>query len=278
MELIKINKQIVKPIPGTDTTNDKIKGYDLFPELYANIFLCAKKKSGKTSVIFKIIQKCIDSDTRLFVFCPTHLKDENWVKIKEWLKENNINALFFDSITDHGVNMVDTIMDVERKEAEAEAIEKQIEEEKKKIPEEAYVSWFDESDSGIHIKIKKKKKAKEAPKIMFVFDDISTELKDPCVSALLKINRHFKSKVIISSQYPNDLQPGSRKQIDFWLIFRGHQREKLEEIYKNADINIPFEEFANIYDQVTKEDYSFLYIDTRNNELRKNFNYDIRIK
>ncbi len=42
------------------------------------------------------------------------------------------------------------------------------------------------------------------------------------VSCLLKQNRYFKSKVILSSQYPNDLDIPVHKQIDYWLIFKGH--------------------------------------------------------
>jgi hypothetical protein len=50
------NNQIVKAIPIPNVDTRPIKGFDLIQELYANIFLCARKKSGKTSVIFKLIK------------------------------------------------------------------------------------------------------------------------------------------------------------------------------------------------------------------------------
>jgi hypothetical protein len=50
---------------------------------------------------------------------------------------------------------------------------------------------------------------------------------------LLKWNRHYKAKVIISSQWLHDLLPESRKQIDLFLIFKGFPAKKLAEIYKD---------------------------------------------
>ena len=120
---------------------------------------------------------------------------------------------------------------------------------------------------------RKKKPKKICPKHIFVFDDIGNELKLPSISHLLKINRHLKSKVIISSQYLNDLSVQGRKNIDYWILFKGQSLEKLEIIYKDADINIPFEKFVELYETATQEPYSFFYIDCREDEFRINFNY-----
>ena len=54
-----INKEVVKPIPKTNNNDQIVKGKDLFHLLYANIFICAKKNSGKSTVISKIIKSCI---------------------------------------------------------------------------------------------------------------------------------------------------------------------------------------------------------------------------
>jgi hypothetical protein len=62
---------------------------------------------------------------------------------------------------------------------------------------------------------KQKKDKKIAPEIIFVFDDLSTELRDNDISTLIKKHRHFKTKVIYSSQYVNDLTPDSRNNTDF---------------------------------------------------------------
>ena len=123
------------------------------------------------------------------------------------------------------------------------------------------------------MRIKKRKPKKIAPEYIFIFDDISTDLKSPDVSKLVKQNRHYKSKVIISSQYPLDIQPQSRRQIDYWLLFAGHDKEKLEKIYHDADLNIDFDLFLKIYHEATEIKYHFLYIDTNNSEFRKDFNF-----
>ncbi len=47
LSIQKINKEIVIPINIPKIETSKIKGYDLFEELYTNIYILAKKKSGK---------------------------------------------------------------------------------------------------------------------------------------------------------------------------------------------------------------------------------------
>jgi hypothetical protein len=89
---------------------------------------------------------------------------------------------------------------------------------------------------------------------------------------LLTWNRHYRAKIIISSQYLNHLLPESRKQIDVWMLFKGHPEKKLEEIYNDADISIPFDDFLALYKKATKHKFSFLYINTRGDEFRRNFN------
>lgn len=113
---------------------------------------------------------------------------------------------------------------------------------------------------------------------MLIFDDMSADLKNKNVAVLLKNLRHFKSKVIISSQYPNDIDKAARVQIDFWALFKGFESLKIEEIFSQLDLSdITFETFYSLYRQITAEPHQFLYIDKGNNNIRKNFNYQIHI-
>ena len=77
---------------------------------------------------------------------------------------------------------------------------------------------INDEDENEEPKKKKKKSKYLAPEYMIIFDDLSSELKSRSLLSLMKFNRHFKAKLIISSQYLNDLLPESRKQIDLWLI------------------------------------------------------------
>ena len=86
----KINNEVVKPIivhgKGFEVDKRPIKGEKLFSELYANIFICAKKFSGKTVVATKIIKDTCDKNTTVLVFCSTVDKDMNHKKIKQLCK------------------------------------------------------------------------------------------------------------------------------------------------------------------------------------------------
>ena len=259
----KINQEVVKPIKLPVIKHEDIKGCNLFPEIYANIFLCAKKKSGKTSTIYKIIKSCINKNTKIIVFCSTCNKDKNWMAIKKWLISKKIHNEFYTSIHDNEA-LLTLINELQALEFENEINSSDSEEEK-----EDQIIKFDKKIQSYKVYIRKPKKI--APEYVIIFDDLSLELKDKNIAHLLKTNRHYKSKVIISSQYINDLLPEARKQMDYVLLFGGHNVAKLEEIYNWSDLNISFEEFVNIYKKATKEKYNFLYIDTNNSEFRRNF-------
>ena len=71
-------------IDSSKKTNPKdIKGYDIIPMLYANIFICAQKRLRKANLINKILESCINSNTKVIVFASTHELDNNWKYIKQ---------------------------------------------------------------------------------------------------------------------------------------------------------------------------------------------------
>lgn len=271
--LKKINNEIVKAVPLIHAEDTRpILGSQLFAEIYANIFLCAKKKSGKSSVIYNIIKKCVDKQTTIVAFVSTLHKDKNWATIKLFCKVHNIPFIGHTSLVSeedgHDI-LAELINDLEHQNPEED------EEEKEKKPKNPIIICEDDSDDDDG---KPKKKPKyRSPEYMFIFDDLSTELKSTSLTSLLKKNRHFKSKIIVSSQYLNDLSPQSRKQLDYFLIFKGQPEQKLDEIYRDADISLDKKTFYKIYKHATQEKFSFLYIDTNNNEYRRNFNSEYNL-
>ena len=62
---------------------------------------------------------------------------------------------------------------------------------------------------------------------MIVLDDLSNELKSKSLLTLLKKNGHYRSKIIISSQWLHDLLPESRKQIALFMVFKGFPEKKI---------------------------------------------------
>lgn len=266
-----LNNVVVKPLVNTVGNIDitKVKGGKLIPTVYNCTFLCAKRASGKTSTLAEILLRTSDKKTQFYVFCPTTKVDSSWITLIEKLESRGNVVNVFDSIMDGKVNLLNDIM------ADLS------------IPEDSKIKTDDETKPlGIKLNFgdQEKKKKQEykpkkiAPKHIFVFDDISGELKNTALVSLLKKSRHFLSAVYISSQYIHDLQPQSIKQLDYFLCFRSFSRDKLEHIYKLLDLSIGLEKFIDIYDYCFRdpnERFSFLYIDVRNQTFRKNFNKNL---
>jgi len=262
MKIKKINDVVIKPIVDNVHYSKPIKGGDLFREPYANIFLLAKKKSGKTTIIYKILKECVGRDTRVYIFSSTVMKDKTYQHISEMLEDKKITFELFTSIyTEDKFNIIKDILD--------ESIDEENEDEE--APKFKKVINF----GDVNEEESKKKVKYIAPEIIFVFDDMGNMLKDPTIDTLLKTNRHYKSKCIISSQYLTDLTPQSRLQLDYVLVFKGLPLEKLETIYKDTDLSVDFDLFVKMYALATEEKYSFLYIDVRNEEFRIKFSHVI---
>ena len=271
IEIKPINCEIVRPvIPPIEKQGLLVKGSKLFPDPYSNIFLVARKRSGKTSAIFKILRECMTKDTTLICFVSTIHKDRTWQLITKYFENKGNNVLKYTSLMEDGINQLEALV----KHLENENPED--EEEKEKVIQGRGVLKFNDDEE--EIKGEGKRKSKYVPlEYIIVCDDLSDELKNKSLVSLLKKNRHFKAKVIISSQYLNDLLPESLKQIDYWLVFKSIPEEKLQHIYKMADISIPYELFIQIYKKATEKMYSFLYIDTQREQFRRNFNCIFKI-
>lgn len=275
----KVNDQVVKPvkfITGAGDDNRPIKGEDLFSEIYSNIFILAKKKSGKTTVLFKVIKECCSKDTHVIVFSSTVNKDPSHLAIKRMCKLAKIPYTGYTSIIDDSeggkINIIEEL--IRKLQLDAEDDNKSEEDEpKNKHP----LIMFEDSPSEEENDHKRKSKYR-APEYMIIIDDLSNELKGPIINRLLKFNRHFKMKVIISTQYVHDLKPEALKQMDYCLVFKGERQDKLEKLHKDIDLALDFDTFLEIYYNATDEKFQFLYIDVRNETYRRNFNFQYSLK
>jgi hypothetical protein len=63
----------------------------------------------------------------------------------------------------------------------------------------------------------------------------------------------------------------SHKQLDYLLLFKGMSEVKLEKVITDTDLTIDLPTLDKIYHHATLEPYNFLYIDTRQDIYRKNF-------
>ena len=78
--------------------------------------------------------------------------------------------------------------------------------------------------------------------------------------------------ILISNQTLNDLAVASRKNIDYWILFKDMDEKKLLEIYSKCSLGVTFAQFKFMYDDATKEQHSFFYFDCNTGDFRKNIN------
>ena len=231
MKIKTINNVTIKPIKH-EKLDIPIKGSDLFQEAYCNVFICAKKKSGKSTVIYRILQKCTGKDTKVHIFASTVHRDPTYQKIIEYFDNHEIDYDTYTSLNEDGENVLQTIINELNTEQSSESDEET-------EPEPENVMMF--GDTKLKVSKKKRKSKFLSPKHIFVFDDLGATLRDKSIDSLMKVHRHYLSKCIFSSQYLNDLSPQARLQLDYVLLFKGLPMMKLGEIYKDIDppINAP---------------------------------------
>jgi hypothetical protein len=105
----KLNNIKVVPleVPKFDITNTK--GYEYFKNPYSNVFLCARKKSGKTSVIYNIIKHMINKKTKVIIFSSSYNRDPTYIKMIEDLRKNKYKVDAFDHFINDKVSLLDEI-------------------------------------------------------------------------------------------------------------------------------------------------------------------------
>jgi len=221
---------------------EDIPGYHLVPVLNPNILLLAKKRSGKTTVIFNLLKGLITANHKVFIFSGTYRKDDTWQSIIDWL--DNEGVIYYADTSFKGkdangvpFNMLSRIM-------------KMLETK----PEEYYI---------------------------MVFDDLpQTDYKDKTFDALFKQNRHSAITTISSDQYLNSMAPSTLTQMDLICMFPKLPEKKLIEIHGKLQPDITVEDFVSLYRYATAERYSFLYMlrdgPDGTDEYRKNFNVQLQ--
>eukprot|EP00732_Lithocolla_globosa_P004481 Lithocolla_globosa_v1_NODE_4145_length_1501_cov_444.529046.p1 type:complete len:216 gc:universal NODE_4145_length_1501_cov_444.529046:778-131(-) len=213
----------------------------MFERLYSTCFLVAKKHSGKTSTIYNILRKKADKRSKVVVFCSTCENDDNWLAMRDYLDKKNIPNEFYTSI--HENNALENLVE----EMKHDSISDDDSEEDVEPP----VLVF--GTESIQVKRKKQKPKLISPRFIVIFDDISSDLRNKQIAQLLKIHRHLKSFVILSSQWLNDVEPSSFRQMNYILVFQGMSVQKLEELYSKADLSITFNRFLELYRDSTKD-------------------------
>ena len=289
----KVNDEIIIPRKVKNIHDPKrIVGYQLFPDVYSNILITAKKNSGKTNVVMKILDRCVGDNTEIIAFVGTLNKDQIWLDAqKRWGEQFTGYTSIIDDETgeDRIKNLVEDLKaQAEEEEAalklalQKKALEKKLSRnEKYKIPEHLVMLAKKEFKQMNIIEPEEEEKDKMiAPEFIIIFDDISNELHNKHLLKLVKEGRHYHCKIIISSQYLLDTKPALIKQIDYFLIFAKIGDDKLHRIYDNSDLIIDFDTLIALYHNATESvPFGFLYIDPSGKQTyRRKFNEQYTIK
>jgi len=256
----------------THTTNpDEVLGGKLFIDPLSNTAIISKKKSGKTTLLYHILKNvCSRSGTpsNVIIFCSTVHKDPTYKHIIEMLEKKGCNVSVYTNFIEDDENIVEGLLNELKKEAEP------IEEEIKQFKDD--ISMFGKNSNQVEIKpIRKSKKLKAD--YTLIFDDLGSSMSHKSIDQLSKVLRHYKMRCFYLQQYLTDLKLSTRKQIDYALLFKSFNEEKLRSIYDSLDLSIDFDDFLKLYYYATKDPYNFLYIDVRNEVFRKNFNSFLKI-
>jgi len=278
--------KIIKVKNDNNNKNSEIKGFDYFSEPYSNIFLLAKKKSGKTTLIYNILKNCgLKNYTKVIIICSTVNKDSTYEKIKELCDKNYIDNEYYDDIiNDDGENVIESFI---RNQKSNSKIKQEKTTDNLTGGTLKYIKFTalqidkrinDEKPIEIEEEQKTDPKNIIAPEYIIVIDDLGAETRNKYITQLLKTNRHYKSKVILSSQNLEDLQPPAIRNLNYILLFGGIPTEKIEKIREQILLDIDENKLVEIYKLITNKKYNFLYIDIRNELLRENFNKLISIE
>lgn len=270
LRLEKVNKEKVKPIPIKKIDDKNIKGVNILP-LYSNSFLLAKKASGKTTVLNHILKNTTNKLTKIFFFVSTIFKDASYKEILKMLDKKGVQYDVFLNIEENGINHLDDIIQVLETQVDNSSSDSSDEDDEFIEYKRKILNFGDSSDEEME-DIQEYKPKKVCAEYIFVFDDMSNQLRNPSVGYLLKKNRHFKSKTIISSQYLHDVKPEVLMNLDIMLLFGGLPDDKLKIVHKSLDLAVDYNLFKDMYLESTIQKYHFLKINIRDELYYKDFN------
>ena len=105
--LKKINDKVIKPVKTKEKLSLlPVRGKDLIPTPYANIGIIARKKSGKSTVVFNLVKQRAGVNTKVIVFSSTFHKDSIMIEMKKWCKKHKIKIEGFTSMRDGKYNIL----------------------------------------------------------------------------------------------------------------------------------------------------------------------------
>ncbi len=290
-------------------TQKKFPGSEIFDYRWFNLYICAKRRSGKTVLIYNLLKKFVRPNTIVLFFVSTFYSDANYEAMRDFLDKKNIPYEPHTSIRDErGTDQVRAFVRALQEEKREEQIRKDLKKQKKNAsdvithwdtvdPEHTVIfdkpesknielpgnpndPWKDEHDllqqgllftsmdNPLQPPNKRKKKPREEPEYIIIFDDLGDELRTTSLVELMKRSRHFRCKIIISSQNLFDLPSQGINQLTYAAIFRHMPLDKVEKIREKLTLDISPEKMQEVYLKYTQKPYDFILLDVLKDQIR----------
>jgi hypothetical protein len=274
IKLKTINNVIVKQIKKRVEDTKPVRGGEIVP-MDVNVCSVSATAGGKTTVTKNILEAIVTKNTKIIAFVSTIFNDDNWIAIREWAAEKEIDFEAHTSIQENGVNILKKYVEhfkEEAKEREKKRLLKQFE----NIMPKKQIGGY-RFDKPVHEEEEEKPKKRKFQdrKYIMIFDDVADETRGIEFTTLLKRARHMKVTVLVNVQDLKDITKASRKQVRVWLLFRYLDEERLRDVYGSIGSPLSFDQFEEVYKFATAEPYNFLYIAPNTQDYRKNFNKQI---
>jgi len=264
MNIVPINKCKIS-VPVINSKPQKWRGDKIFNVRYWVTLILGKRKSGKSTLIYTLLTNFVTKKMVVLFFVPTFYKDDTYAVMREWLDKKGVAYRGFTDVIEDGVNQIDEFMKVNHGMDETQEKEK----EEIKCP---FVKFNDPAPR------KKLDKPLPPPEYFLIFDDISNLLKNKSVCLLIKNSRHYRAKIILSTQSVVDISPQIYGQTDYLCMMKNLNRDSLEKIYERIEPPLDsLEEFEQLYHTVTNNKHDFLLFSRENDEFGINLSKRIKL-
>ena len=242
IQIERINNLKVKPIKIKEDNRPVKGGHILGKSPFINIMQVAPTNGGKTTVTNTILSHCVmPKKTIVVAFVPSIYNDENWIEIREKLIDMGNTVVVHTSIKDDdGNDLLKQYVKFLSDKAEADEQRRLEEKNCLRIPKRKDDKICLYMPTEEDVKRKEREPKCKYAKYIFIFDDISDELKLRSYVALMKKARHYCILTITSSQDAKDINPATIKQMRLWLLFKGLDDERLLHIYSKLGVKLSF--------------------------------------
>lgn len=265
MSLKKINNINIKKIE-LDQDNINYTYKNIFDShKWFNCALVGKSQSGKSNLLYNIIfgeydktnkkkssliqgiKKYPEFNTRVIIYSTNVEEDALYRKLTDKLDKYEVNYKVIDNYN----NLKDDL-------------EKMIK--NMKTQKQLFMQFLEDHP--------KYKKVNAYPLYLVIFDDFICT--NPYLYDYFKLSRHEYTVNLVCLQSFKKLYYSARDQLQY-IIILDMSLKYLKEIHEEYFSNkMTFDDFLKLYNDVKKNNkYNFLFVNTTNNALRVNFNYEI---